>query len=400
MTDLTLKLIQSIPDVNHLMLFAYRLTEWLLNDTPALKAGMESRARALLKAANVIDDPTLHSFARLVEGETAVRCALYDLLGQSSLGENREVAALAAVSSTPDSVGSVQTVSWLALALAAHAWKTGYPLLQLDPAAPPNEYSPAGQVIKRAAHFVRQQVQRGATERDKLGKRLGYKSGTAVAGTLPLEQMPQQPPVAPIPPHFRPPIPVRYPEVSRDTLKVEPEPPAQPAHPPSPPRNEPMSITDEDLMPQQPAPTVQPSIHITRDQIRPEPPRPSRPSVVMPKSTTESNFATAVRQKFGSREPLKTTKLRVIVQEYPDGPGFYGLQVRVSCQGIRSYVAGTTDRNGKFLCELPVRVYSGLTYEVEITWPRDLGGDLERKSVTLNADRTEFNVPFHRRSSP
>ena len=106
---------------------------------------------------------------------------------------------------------------------------------------------------------------------------------------------------------------------------------------------------------------------------------------------------TAVRQTFGRKEPLASTKLRVLVQEYPDGPGLYGLQVRVTCQGVKSYVAGTTNREGKFLCELPVRVNSGLTYDVDVTWPREMNNEIERKSITLNADRTEFNLPFYRR---
>jgi hypothetical protein len=95
-------------------------------------------------------------------------------------------------------------------------------------------------------------------------------------------------------------------------------------------------------------------------------------------------------------EDLTTTKLKVLVQHYPDGPGFYGLQVRVTCKGVKSYVAGTTDRDGKFVCELPVRVESGLTYDVDVIWPREEGSEVERKSITLNADRTYFSLPFYR----
>ncbi len=96
---------------------------------------------------------------------------------------------------------------------------------------------------------------------------------------------------------------------------------------------------------------------------------------------------------------MKATKLRIVVEEFPDGPGLYGLQIKVSCRGVKSFVAGTTNREGKFLCELPVRIHSGLTYDVDITWPRDLGGETERKSITLNADRTEFTLPFYRKFS-
>ena len=43
---------------------------------------------------------------------------------------------------------------------------------------------------------------------------------------------------------------------------------------------------------------------------------------------------------------------------------------------------------------------SGLTYDVQVTWPRDVGGDVERKSITLNADRTIFTLPFYRQINP
>jgi hypothetical protein len=113
------------------------------------------------------------------------------------------------------------------------------------------------------------------------------------------------------------------------------------------------------------------------------------------------SFADSVRKKFArSREAMKITKLRVKVQEYPDGPGLYGLQVRVTCQGIKSHVAGTTTREGNFVCELPVPEHSGLTYDVDVTWPRDLNSEIERKSITLNADRTEFQLPFYRSLKP
>ena len=59
----------------------------------------------------------------------------------------------------------------------------------------------------------------------------------------------------------------------------------------------------------------------------------------------------------------------------------------------------TTDREGRFVCELPVRLRSGLTYDIQVTWPRDVGGDIEQKSITLNADRTLFTVPFYRQLS-
>ncbi|MBK8900373.1 MAG: hypothetical protein IPM53_04255 [Anaerolineaceae bacterium] len=404
MTDLsTTPLLKKLDDA-HLPIFAVRLAEWLITDLNAssVEARLdttptftESRAKALLRAAAVVDDPTLHDFARLVEANsTAVRLALHDLLQETGLVEDEEVAALATASA---GISNLQSpVSWLSLSIAAHAWKSGYPLYQLDPASPPGEYSPAGQLIKRAATFLRQQIQRSATERDKLGKKLAYDPGD---GTPTLDSLPNSQPIAPVPPHFRPPIPVRYPEISRETLHVNEEEPS--SNQGNVTRNAPLTITNDDIQPANQRPVRMPEIRIRADQVpqrrqtQPSQPRP-RPS----SSNNSANLGTAVRQRFSrDKEPLRSTKLRVIVQDVQDGPGLYGIQVQVRCKGINAHVAGTTNRDGVFLCELPVRVHSGLTYDVDITWPRDLGGEVERKSVTLNVDRTEFKLPFFRRLS-
>jgi hypothetical protein len=401
MTDLSTQPLLKQLDDAHLPVFAVRLTEWLiadLNKSPeSVPDFTESRAKALLRATAVVDDPTLHDFARLVEGNsTAVRLALHDLLQETGLAEDEEVAALATASAAISNLQS--PVSWLSLSIAAHAWKSGYPLYQLDPASPPGEYSPAGQLIKRAATFLRQQIQRSATERDKLGKKLAYNPGD---GTPTLDTMPNSQPIAPVPPHFRPPIPVRYPEVSRETLHVnenEEAPSADSGG--NVTRNAPLTITNDDIQPaNNQRPVRMPEIRIRADQVPQR--RPSQPSQSRPQPSSSGNtLGTAVRQRFSrDKEPLRSTKLRVIVQDVQDGPGLYGIQVQVRCKGINAHVAGTTNRDGVFLCELPVRVHSGLTYDVDITWPRDLGGEVERKSVTLNVDRTEFKLPFFRRLS-
>ncbi|MCB8949900.1 MAG: hypothetical protein H6653_17990 [Ardenticatenaceae bacterium] len=398
MTDLaTQPLLKQLDDA-HLPVFAVRLTNWLITDLNASRGDSgiapdftESRAKALLRAAGVVDDPTLHDFARLVDGGgTAVRLALHDLLDETGLTEDEEVTAL---TTTSAAISNLQSpISWLSLSIAAHAWKSGYPLYQLDPASPPGEYSPAGQLIKRAATFLRQQIQRSATERDKLGKKLAYNPGD---GTPSLETMPNSQPIAPVPPHFRPPIPVRYPEVSRETLQVNEN--EQTSNQGNVTRNAPLTITSDDIQPANQRPVRMPEIRIRADQVSQG--RQSRPTQARPQpSSSGENLGTAVRQRFKrDKEPLRSTKLRVIVQDVQDGPGLYGIQVQVRCKGINAHVAGTTNRDGVFLCELPVRVHSGLTYDVDITWPRDLGGEVERKSVTLNVDRTEFKLPFFRR---
>jgi hypothetical protein len=194
------------------------------------------------------------------------------------------------------------------------------------------------------------------------------------------------------------PIPVKYPEVSSQTIHVEPD--AVQGELGGVSRGNPITITDEDLASgaerTPPPPVYREPIQVTGDEAAR-----SRPTqVVTPGATvaTSSNFSRSVRRKVGrSKGALKLTKLKVVVQEYPDGPGLYGLQVRVRCKGIRSHVAGVTSRDGEFVCELPVPEAAGLTYDVEVTWPRELGNEIERKSVTLNADRTQFTLPFYRK---
>jgi hypothetical protein len=413
MHDLATKVVQSITGDRAIVLFAARLAQWLVGELsqepgattaarPEGPAFTESRARALLRAAEILDDPTWRSFQRLVENPAAVRVALYDLLQDSSLAQSAEVAGLAVASAQTattdnDPAAAPPTTPWLSLSIAAYAWKNGYPLQQLDPSSPPTPDSPAGQLIRRAAHFLRRQVQRGATERDKLGRKLSQPP----SGTPSLEEMATAAEsIPPLPPVFRPPVPVRYPEVARETVHLDVE---EPPAPPTPTRGEPLVISEEDLPPSPPPPVTNPPLTIRPEETRPQPrrrppsPMPST-AVVMPNSSVESRpgFTMAVRQMLGHEE-MKSTKLRVLVQDYPDGPGLYGLQVRISCAGIKSSVAGTTNREGKFVCELPVRLHSGLTYDVDVTWPRDAGGDTERKSITLNADRTEFTLPFYRK---
>jgi len=407
MQETALKIIQAFPGRGQMAAFAGRLLDWLNAD---LSAGSEpltdSRARALLLAGDLLDEPTRHSFAQVAENETGMRAALYDLLRESGLADNEEVAALAAASAAAGAPDKVAAPAWLALAVAAHAWRSGFPLDRLDPASPPDPYSPAGQVLKRAAFFARQQVQRSATERDKLGRKLGY---NAAAGDAPsLDTMRPEAPAPPLPPYYRPPVPVRYPEYTSG-VQVDPDEVEQ--TPASPERGARISISDADLAPTPPgppaphAPITQPPLRIDPSQI-PEPPvQPTRqppaprpaapprpPQVVMPPAATSANTATRRR----GRAATTTTKLRVLVQEHPDGPGLYGLQVRISSRGARRYVAGTTNKDGEFLAELPVQLDMGLTYDVDVTWPRDFGGEVERKSITLNADRTHFTLPFYR----
>lgn len=392
--------IQKLPGKSQLLAFAGRLLEWINHDlNPQGEPLTESRARALLLAADVLDEPTRHSFGQVVESEQGMRLALYNLLRESGLSEREEVAALATAVAGLTAAATTEPPAWLALAVAAHAWRSGFLLDRLDPASPPDPYSPAGQVLKRAAYFVRQEVQRSATERDKLGRKLA----PSTSGAPTLDSMNPDAPIPPLPPYFRPPVPERYPEYTPG-LELSPD---ELAHPAPPQREAPISISDADLTPGASAPVTQPPLRIDASQLEPpatpaaqRPPAPARPpNVVLPDSTVSANTAgatSAARRMGRGRTPMKSTKLHVVVQERPDGSGLYGLQVRVSSRGIRRYVAGTTNKDGEFICELPVHVDAGLTYDVDVTWPRDFGGEVERKSITLNADRTHFTLPFYR----
>lgn len=392
------RIIRELRDEMQIATFGARLKDWLAADQ--VQAGKQqtafsaSRARALLRATNLIDDATMQDFANLVSEEIASRVALYDLLSQSGLSEISELVTLSQLPTDDNS----KSIEWLSLAAASFAWKSGYYLELLDPASPPGPHSPAGQVLTRTAHFIRLQVQRSPTERNRLGQRLAQPP----SGAPTLDEMNHtDAQIAPVPPHFRAPIPENYPEIASETLTIDPSESIE-----NLPITVglPLTITESELTESEdsiPETERMPVISITTDQIASESRTPPSPmpstAVVLPNSTVQPrpSFTMALRQMFGQEE-LATTKLRVIVQEIPDGPGYYGLQIRVRCKGIKSYVAGTSDRDGKFVCELPVRLHSGLTYDVEVTWPRDVGGEVERKSITLNADRTEFTLPFHR----
>ena len=414
MSDQAKAVVQKLPAGPQMRIFANRLRAWLLAD---LNAGddvaefTESRARALFRAMDVLDDPTRNSFERMLGSEGNLRLLMHDLLIKSELDGHDEVAALAAASGASDT--TPEKVEWLSLLIAAMAWKRGYPLHQLDPAFPPGEHSPAGQVVRNAAQLVRQQVVRSATERDKLLREISEIVETVDPEEAPtLSELEAEDATVADPTVYRPPVPVNYPEYADETLAIEPV-----EHVPSQPeRGDEIMITDADIASTPPSwdqqaplkvdplpPERLPEIRITRDQVAPPPP-PSplpRSGVILPQSSqgmspqARPNLLMALMERFGANQEMSTTRLRVIVRSHPEGPGMQALQVEVSCRGIRSQVSGTTNRNGRFLCELPVPVDKGITYDVEVTWPREFGGETERKSITLHDDRTEFELPFY-----
>jgi hypothetical protein len=384
------QLVKWMGEIEKVPAFSAHLLTLLLNELNEGQPFSESRAKALLRVMDATDDPTLADFTRQVSNDPFARVALYDLLSQSGLTP-------AEVGSAPQNVDS--EVSWIVLALAVFAHKREYLLTQLDPASPPSNHSPAGQVVKNAGNFLRKQVNRGATERNRLAKKLVYTGSLNEVSILTTNTTADKitTPTIPSPEIFRPPVPVKYPELNTPIALDDEEANSDP----QPNR---MVITKDDLAPSTRQPRRQPPLRIDASETRPTTTQPHRsptplpPSaVIMPNSQNSSRPSLSVqqmRERF-SRPAMKSTKLRVTVQDHPDGSGFYGIQVRVFCQKIGANVAGTTNRDGVFLCEIPVKENTGLTYDVEVTWHRDLGGLVEKKSVTLNADRTEFVLPFY-----
>lgn len=400
MHETALKIVQTLQNENQEYAYAIRLTHWLLDEAPKGETPAAdftaSRAKALLRADNLLDEATLNNFSQLIERRPGFRVAIYMLLADTKLADNPAVASLVHLHPTDDD----EPIPWTLLVLAAYCWKGNYPLYQLDPASPPDTYSPAGQAVRRSAGFIRGQVQLSATERDKLARRLAEPPSGAPSID---ELRPSGEAIAPLPPHYRPPIPEQYPEVARETVQIDLEDVEQQ---PLLTTGDPLVITEDELTNPQASgsdPVRMPAIVIGPSQIVPgggSPPSPlPNSAIIMPSQSSSNqarpNLTMSLRQVF-KQEELRSTKLLIVVQDYPDGPGVFGLQVKVTCQGIKSYVAGATNHEGKFLCELPVRVQSGLTYDVAVTWPRAEGGDVEYKSITLNADRTRFTLPFYR----
>lgn len=357
------RIVQSLPDSAALEAF---LSGWL-----AELAGPDNHqplsqmtTRALMRGAGLLDDSVLRDFQQVVHQENGLRLFIYDMLTHHS--------ANPPLRQPPESF--TKSFPWESFLLMVFAEKSGYDPQQFDAASPPQPHTPAGMVLHQAVALLRGQTARSATERDRLARHL---VPDTTVQPLVIDEVTADSAAGVV---IRPAIPVRYPEFNPD-----------------------VNIAPDDLSGSS---GIQPAIRgaeikITPDEVAPRPvPQRLTPSPAPrpPQSSTPSAFSRALRDFFRN-EPLKTTRLRVIVQEYPDGPGVYGLQVTVASRSIKSFVAGTTDRQGRFLCELPVRLHSGLTYDIDVSWPADFGGATERKSITINADRTEFNLPFYRRLS-
>lgn len=353
----------------------------------------DSRAQALLRAMNVADETLLSDFESRMLDSKRMRVALYDLLDSAEMDPPTQLT----------SSDSLTTAGWLRLAVGAYAHKVGFPVSELDPANPPTQFSPAGQVIHRASDWARRQVQRSATERDKIARKLAYDgSTTALAATAST--------AAPEPARGN--VPVTHFEfnddvsISADDVVSNTDVTAAPSvSQPAAAQSGSLRITDDDL--EQP-------IDITLGESRTVPRvagansadgqnlrqalAENLPELRDAAIATASALGNAVRAQFRS-ETLTPIRLRVEVYDKPNGARLPSVQVTISCKGVKGNIAGTTNNNGVFAVELPVRAKEGLTYHADVTWPLSLGGQTERKSVTLSQNRTEFLLTFYRNLS-
>jgi hypothetical protein len=384
------RLLRSIKD-EQLAAFGAQLATYIGRKSGGV-ALSESRAKALLLATDALDTPTLNDFGRIAANPALVRVALYDLLDSSGLADSNGISAIL------PSADTETRIEWLSLTIGIFALKADYPLENLDPSSPPGQFSPAGQVVSQTASFVRRQVQRSATDRDKLARKLGYDSNRAQS----LDELNADGQAVAAPPHYRVPVPVNYPEMHHETIVIDEDDAVTHAARTVVVRGETIRITEDDLA------AGERGVTVVVGDSRPVPgtsagSNRSLSDVRVPDSVSNAarsataaagEMASAVRQKVAT-EPLKNTKLRVVVQRYPNGPGIPGVQVKVQTKGVKKFVAATTNADGIFVCSLPVRARSGMTYYVDVIWPQELGGKRERKTITLNADRETFTLPYY-----
>ncbi|MGB1251434.1 MAG: hypothetical protein ACPG8W_12505 [Candidatus Promineifilaceae bacterium] len=392
------------------------LATWLAQENGA--SVTESRTKALLLAMNALDETTLNDFRRVMGNAATVRIALVELVGSGELKVSSFRPAPSSQSATP---------SWLALALMAYAYKLDYPVENLDPGSPPNQFSPAGQVVHQTAAWLRAQVLRSATERDKLARALAYVASET--GRVEQETGRKSTPVT------RSSVPVRYFE-HNEPVAIDPNRPLPQPSTSAIERGVPIEITIEDV-PTAPTPTplrieAEPAIRIvgeSRVVPRPAGQQSSLSRAAQRASDAAAQAAQAVRENV-TRENVqravntavdsadrafdnmrrnagppvpntgRRTRLLVSVMDYPNGHPLPAVQIGVRVKGSKKEVAGTTNDSGLFRCSVPVKHGAGVTYEVTCHWPHGFGGNRERKRITLNAERTEFELAFYSRLVP
>ena len=376
----------------------------------------ESRAKALLFATNALDQPTLNDFYRLIQNHKVMRVAVGDLLSSAETPE-----LLTAVQQNIFRLSSDVQPQWLAAAMATFAAKHQYDVGDLDPAYPPSQHSPAGQIVHHTAAWVRRQVSRSVLDRERLARQLAFE-GERGKGKGERKEGSREPL-----PAVRPPVPVRHFEFNEQVTIT----PNDPVNIPTPiVRNAPISISAEDLRePEDEIRILGESRRVPRPQGVPVPPnaRRSQPSRASQAARNAGNYVrenvtrenvqaatqrivqgtesvfNSIRESIGNDSQggqIGRTRLRITVMDYPNGHGLPGTQITVRYTGSRKEVAGATANDGEFIVSLPAKRGGGITYEVTVFWPHEFGNKREKKRITVHPDRPEFSLAFYSRLVP
>lgn len=353
----------------------------------------ESRARVLLHEAAGVESAEIQAildeFVERMREPAQARLALFDVIQATGLEPAR-----------PGATADAPFAGWLTLGILAGAHQVGYHAADLDPSHPPAPHSPAGRALGYAIGWINAQLRRNAIERDRQLRRIAY--DPVVATPPPTSTQPEG--VA------RGTIPVRYFEYN-EAIAVDS---AELDTPPPPVTTSPVRITEDDL------PALERPLEInvgpSRRIARPQAAAPDEDVVIetddapsirqalsenLPEvrdsvASTAAALAGAVRARFRN-EAVPTVRLRVVVQDKPDGTGLPAVQVKISSPGFKNYVAGTTNPEGVFIVDLPVRDRAGMMYHADVVWPAQFGGTTERKSITLNTHRDAFMLVFYHR---
>ncbi|MGH2537337.1 MAG: hypothetical protein ACRDHL_08095, partial [Candidatus Promineifilaceae bacterium] len=291
--------------------FVRALNAWLQGQAGGAGPGLtEARAERLILAAGGLEPVALDKLRQGEANPAQLWLALRDLLAETGLDADPALSGSAG-REPAERLASDQPLPLLALTLAAFGHTVGYPAAYLDPAALPVAGSPAELVLRRAAAFWRRQLARSLAETQSLVRQLEAVPAAAVSldGLAPPET-----PVAPLPPHFRPPVAVRYPEMARETLQLTAE------ETQAPPAGR-VVLTAADVEAEPGAIALNPA-----DLPAPPPLPPVAPPALAPPPAPAPPPRLPSR-RIPNRGPLRPVRLRVVVQRHPDGPGLVGVQV-------------------------------------------------------------------------
>ncbi len=400
-----LRVMQSVAD-QQLTALAIEIGKAMLPEPDGFS---DNRAKTLLVSGDALDEPTLNDFRRLMGTAKMMRVGVADLIDSADITVEGNTSMLKpTVEQTPD---------WLLIAMSAYAHKLEYDVTLLDPANPPSQHSPAGQVVHHTAAWVRRQVSRSALDREKLARSLAFKPSVVAAETTNQQafEQPQRPPAQ---------IPVRYFEYN-DPIALDADDVNNPAPPVS--LGQQLTIEEDELA------RTEDQIQILGEPRRvtppsgvPVPPRRQQESRVTDAARSAGNYVrenvnrdsvaaatqrvvagtgsvfNQIRESITADSSAQFSRARLIitVMDYPNGHGLAAVQTFVRYTGSRKEVAGATADDGEFIVSLPARGGVGVAYEVTIVWPDEFGGKKEKKRITVNLERSDYHLPFYSRLVP